>query len=474
MKIAFLNPQGNFDRASRYLTEHPDFGGQLVYVREVAFALAELGVDVDIITRRIEDPEWQGFEAPIDRFDEHPERVRIVRLDCGPKGFLPKEALWPHLEEMVENLLAFYAGALPDAVTAHYADGGWMAVLLRRATGLGFSFTGHSLGAQKLERLGADRRTWPALDEQYRFSSRIAAERAAMRHAGRIITSTRAERDEQYAHALYRGAVDTGDDAKFEVVPPGINEGIFHTGGRDDDADFAERLARRSGTDSRPVVLASSRLEVKKNVAGFVDAWLEDEALRRRARLALFVRGVEDPFTELARLRPAERDVLEPILQRIDAARARDEVLFINAGSQRQLATAYRFFAARGSVFVLPSLYEPFGLAPIEAAACGLAVVATRHGGPSEVFDGDTGVLVEPERPGHMAAGMLEALDRQHELAARAGEMVRRCYTWSSTANGYLGVAEALVASGSSGLAEIEPLDAGERIAGWLVDPGVA
>lgn len=470
MRIAFLNPQGNFDRAISYLTEHPDFGGQLVYVREVAFALAELGVDVDIVTRRIEDPEWKGFEAPIDYFDEHPERVRIVRLSCGPKGFLAKEELWPHLEEMVDNLIAFYGDALPDAVTTHYADGGWMGVLLRRATGLGFSFTGHSLGAQKLERLGADRRTWPALDEQYHFSRRIAAERAAMRHAGRIITSTYAERDEQYAHALYRGAVDTADDAKFEVVPPGINERIFYAGGTHDDADFAERLARRAGTDTRPVVLAASRLEVKKNVAGFVDAWLNNDELRRRARLALFVRGVEHPFTELARLRTAERDVLEPILQRIDAAGARDDVSFVNAGSQRQLATAYRFFAARGSVFVLPSLYEPFGLAPIEAAACGLAVVATRHGGPSEVFDGNTGVLVEPERPDHMAAGMLEALDRQPELAARAGEMVRERYTWSSTASGYLRVAEALASSGSSTLARIEPLDAGERVAGWIAD----
>ena len=154
MRIAFLNPQGNFDRASSYLTEHPDFGGQLVYVREVALALAERGVDVDIITRRIQDPEWPGFEAAIDHFDEHAERVRIVRLSCGPKHFLPKEHLWPHLQEMVDQLVAFYGDDLPDAVTTHYADGGLMGVLLQRACGLAFSFTGHSLGAQKLERLG--------------------------------------------------------------------------------------------------------------------------------------------------------------------------------------------------------------------------------------------------------------------------------------------------------------------------------
>lgn len=43
MRIAFLNPQGNFDPADSYWTEHPDFGGQLVYVKQVALAMGELG-----------------------------------------------------------------------------------------------------------------------------------------------------------------------------------------------------------------------------------------------------------------------------------------------------------------------------------------------------------------------------------------------------------------------------------------------
>ena len=53
MHVAFLNPQGNFDRKDSCLTEHPDFGGQLVYVKEVCRALARQGVQGDIITRRL-------------------------------------------------------------------------------------------------------------------------------------------------------------------------------------------------------------------------------------------------------------------------------------------------------------------------------------------------------------------------------------------------------------------------------------
>jgi sucrose-phosphate synthase len=42
MRILFLNPQGNFDKFDSYWTEHPDFGGQLVYVKEIASEISKL------------------------------------------------------------------------------------------------------------------------------------------------------------------------------------------------------------------------------------------------------------------------------------------------------------------------------------------------------------------------------------------------------------------------------------------------
>ena len=58
MHVIFLNPQGNFDPVDSHLTEHPDFGGQLVYVKEVAQAMTAAGHRVDILTRQIDDPDW--------------------------------------------------------------------------------------------------------------------------------------------------------------------------------------------------------------------------------------------------------------------------------------------------------------------------------------------------------------------------------------------------------------------------------
>jgi len=468
MKVAFLNPQGNFDREDSYLTEHPDFGGQLVYVKEVALALGRLGVDVDVITRRIDDPDWVGFAGTLDDFGEQADRVRIVRLDFGGPQFLPKEVLWPHLPNFVDAIRSFYGDDLPGYATTHYADGGWAGVLLKRDSGVPFTFTGHSLGAQKIDKLGVDVGNFEAMDARYRFSRRIDAERRAMLDADTVITSTDAERREQYAHPLYDGAIDAADDRRFDVIPPGVNERIFNSHADVDDPAFAATLLARS-TGRAPCVVVSSRLDPKKNVGGLVEAWVATPALHRRAKLALFVRGASDPFADDAALGTGERAELAPIRDRVIDAGLRDRVVFVDARSQRQLATAYRHFARLGSVFALPSLFEPFGLAPIEAAACGLAVAATRNGGPSEIFADGSGVLFDPADPTDIARGLIEALDRQPELAPSGRARVQAQYTWDRTAERYLARIEAnLAAPPTRSVDAGSELDAEARLRRWI------
>src|SRR6056297_303857 len=122
--VAFLNPQGNFDPNDSYWTEHPDFGGQLVYVKEVSLALAKLDVDVDIITRQIHDDNWPEFSHPIERYPES-DNVRIIRIPFGGNDFLKKEKLWPYIKDYVDGIIDFYNSerSFPDFVTTHYGDG---------------------------------------------------------------------------------------------------------------------------------------------------------------------------------------------------------------------------------------------------------------------------------------------------------------------------------------------------------------
>lgn len=473
MHIIFLNPQGNFDPADSYLTEHPDFGGQLVYVKEVALAMAELGHRVDIVTRRVRDPAWPEFAADTETYPGYEERLRILRFPCGGPKFLDKEHLWPHMAEFVDNFLAFYGDERPDIATTHYADGGYCGVLARHLAGLPFTFTGHSLGAQKMDKLGTTPVNWDDMEARFRFSRRIAAERLCMAGAARIVVSTGQEQREQYAHPLYGGAVEASDDGRFSVIPPGVNGRVFTTEIGDGDGAVSAALDAQFADDSRPVTLVSSRLDEKKNVIGVVRAYAECPSLRDRAALVLCVRGIDDPDRDIGRLGQSEQQVLREILAVMDAADLRGGVHFLNIRSQAELAATYRYFARRGSVFALTSFYEPFGLAPIEAAAAGLAPVATNHGGPTEIFADGSGVLVDPFSPEDIARGLLDALERHGELSAKAIRRVEETYTWQRTAEGYLAVIdEAMPGAAPPSTEPPAVLDERRRIEKYLQQDG--
>ncbi|MBU1228044.1 MAG: glycosyltransferase [Actinobacteria bacterium] len=477
MHIGFLNPQGNFDPGDSYWTEHADFGGQLVYVKQVALALGEMGHRVDILTRRIVDADWPPFANDLDVYPDAPN-VRIVRVPAGEDDrFLPKEDLWPFLgRDWVPGIIDLYRaeGSFPDAFTGHYGDGGLAAVLLRAEIGIPFTFTAHSLGAQKMDKLEARCSNLTELEDRYHFASRLVGERLAMNHSGVNITSTRQERFEQYGHHAYREAVSVDDDARFAVVPPGVNLAIFGS-----DARAATEAATRRTVDDRlardldpgrlglPVVVASSRLDPKKNHFTIVEAFATDDALRRTANLVILTGSLDDPLHSDDGISAGELAVLRPLRELIASAGLEGSVAAFALPGQERLAAAYRYLAERRSVFCLTALYEPFGLAPLEAAAAGLPLAVTRNGGPSEslVQDGiEYGVLVDPADVASVAAGLLRALGPEwDDLAARGRQRVLDRYTWDRTAEGYLGAIERAMANAGGSLLPIPA---------WFGDPG--
>ncbi|MEJ7842447.1 MAG: PfkB family carbohydrate kinase [Rubrobacter sp.] len=453
MHVAFINPQGNFDPEDSYWTAHPDFGGQLVYVKELALAMGNLGHKVDIVTRQIIDPAWPEFEAQTDAYPGH-ENVRILRIPCGPERFLPKEELWPYLgTEFVPNLISFYEreGSLPDAVTSHYGDGGLCAALFEERTGIPFSFTAHSLGAQKMDKMGVRRRDVAETDETYHFSKRIVAERLAMNRSRVNVTSTGQERFVQYTHNAYRGAVDPTDGARFTAVPPGVAMHIFDKNSRTDDESAVREHVRacleRDLAPDRlglPCVVASSRLDPKKNHISLVEAFASSPTLRESANLVILTGNMENPLEDYRDADDGERAVLDGIMGTVDRAEMRGMVSMFAIRGQRRLAAAYRFFSERRSVFALTANYEPFGLAPLEALAAGLPAVVTKNGGPSESLregDEEYGVLVDPGDPEEVAAGLYSVAgnaDRWRRFAEAGYGRVLAKYTWERTAEGYL------------------------------------
>lgn len=121
----------------------------------------------------------------------------------------------------------------------------------------------------------------------------------------------------------------------------------------------------------------------------------------------------------------------------IDRLGLEGHVQFVSGVSDERIVELY----AEAQIAVVPSLYEGFSLPAVEAMASGVPLVATTGGALPEVVgtDGDTGLLVEPDDPGALAAAigtLLDDEDLRDRLAAKGRERVLSRFTWRACAEG--------------------------------------
>src|SRR5690606_31010788 len=122
-------------------------------------------------------------------------KAHIVRLNCGPRRYLRKEVLWPHLDSFADQALKHFreVGRVPDVVHAHYADAGYVGVRLSGLLEAPLVFTGHSLGHVKRARLLEKGIRAATIETQYHVSERIEAENMALDNAAFVVASTNQE-----------------------------------------------------------------------------------------------------------------------------------------------------------------------------------------------------------------------------------------------------------------------------------------
>jgi D-inositol-3-phosphate glycosyltransferase len=376
-----------------------DAGGQNVHVAALSAALARRGVEVVVYTRR-DDPDlpWRVAAGP---------GVTVEHVDAGPPRPIPKDELLPYMDQFAARLRWSWRRDPPDVVHAHFWMSGRAALAAGRPLRLPLVYTFHALGVVKRRHQGAKDTSPP---------SRIREEALLAREADRIVATCS---DEVFE------LVRVGADLRhITVVPCGVDLGLFRPDG-----------PAEPSPAGRHRLLVVSRLVERKGIGNAITA----------------LAGLPAAELVVAGGPPADRLSEDPEARRLAALAAElgvtDRVRLRGRVERRGLAALYR----SADVVVCVPWYEPFGLVPLEAMACGVPVVATAVGGlVDSVVDGVTGLHVPPRRPDALRSALARLLSDEARRAAfgtAGARRARRRFGWDriarSTLDVYTGVAAA-------------------------------
>jgi D-inositol-3-phosphate glycosyltransferase len=365
-----------------------DAGGQNVHVAELAAGLVRLGHSVAVYTRR--------DDADL------PERLttsagyEVVHVPAGPAASVSKDDLWPHMGAFADCLTEMLKFQRPDVIHAHFWMSAWASGAAAARLGLPFLITFHALGTVKRRYQGPSD-TSPL--------NRIRVETAVAGASDHIIATCSDE-----VRELGMLSVPA---SKVSVVPCGVD--LVH-------------FSPASAANTSPVVpqracryrlLSVGRLVPRKGYDTTI------EALAQLPDTELLIAGGADATPE------PEHDRLVAVAEQVGVA---DRVRLIGQVARADMPALLR----SADLVVCSPWYEPFGIVPLEAMACGVPVVASAVGGMLDtVVDRVTGAHVPPRDPGALAevvGALLDSPSRRVELSRAGLERVRSRYSWDRVA----------------------------------------
>jgi glycosyltransferase involved in cell wall biosynthesis len=428
MKIALVAEQASQLTPSRGRTAPG--GGPAHGLVPLAGALAGLGHDVTVYARR--DAESQPSRTSL------VPGVTLERLPAGPAAVLPPDQVLAHMSAFSGQLAKRWNRSTPDVVHAHYWTSGLAALAATRDVSVPVVQTFHTLGVSERRaagRLGRLSRAAAAAGAGgLGLDRRIKMEALIARSVRAVLASSSGEQEDLTRLGVPRRSV--------AVVPYGVDTSQFLPEGP---------VARRS---SKPRLLAVDPLDSPDSVAGIIRAFAEVPGCE------LVIAGG-----------PARADLAgHPLYKQLMALAASlgvdRRVVFVGQVSQARMPALLR----SADLLVHTAVYEPFGMAPLEAMACGTPVLATAGGAhEDEVVDGATGVLVRPGRPAALAARIRHLLATPMLLQGygiAAADRARSRYSWDRIGRETLAVYERSLPGGRLGAGLPDDLEAdGFRVA---------
>ncbi|SDD67502.1 glycosyltransferase [Actinokineospora iranica] len=370
-----------------------DAGGQNLHVAELSAALARGRHEVTVYTRR-DDP-------------RAPERVRapggyeVVHVPAGPPGPIPKDDLLPYMGEFARFLVEEWRERPPRVAHAHFWMSGLATATAARATGVTSVLTFHALGVVKRRHQGAADTSPPG---------RVVTERMIGNQVDRVVATCSDE-----VFELVRMGVPR---ERISVVPCGVDLDLFTPNG----PRLPRALPHR--------VVTVGRLVPRKGFAGLINA------LPALPDTELVIAGGPEPA---ALDRDPEAARLRAEAERLGVAHR------VVLGGQFRRADMPALLRSADVVACVP-WYEPFGIVPLEAMACGVPVVASAVGGLTDtVVDGVTGLHVPPRKPAALVSalrGLLGDPVRRELLGVAGRDRARARYGWDRVAQDTMRVYE--------------------------------
>lgn len=378
-----------------------DSGGQNVYVDRVARHLCKIGYEVDIFTRW-DDPN----QAHIVRYEAG---MRIIHISAGEKVFIPKENLFQHMDEFAENMLNFIKkGRLSyEVVHAHFWMSGYVATIVKKVLGIPFVITFHALGkVRRMYQGSAD--GFP--------DSRFLIEEMIVSQADAVIAECPQDKDDLMIHYYAK-------QEKIKIIPCGFDRSEFYP--------MEKRLcAKRLGLDpNEKIILQLGRMVPRKGVEDVIRG-TSMIIKNKKIPVRLLVVGGEsdDPC-------PVKTPEIGRLQRIAEQEGVIDRITFVGRRSRHLL----KYYYNASHVFVSTPWYEPFGITPLEAMACGVPVIGTNVGGIKYSVEHDkTGFLVPVHEPEILSRRMQEVLENPivaRDLGLRAVKRVNRLFTWEIVAS---------------------------------------
>ena len=364
-----------------------DAGGMNVYVDQVSTRLGRLGHSVHVYSRS-----HPGIGNPDDQRDYDLSHLPIGKLD-ERKQRLP--ALLPEfaaavIEDTSINQTNF------DIIASHYWLSGVVGCQLSKYWEIPHVTSFHTLASIKKS----------VRPEENEPEIRFVSEARVARDADQIVVWT----DGEAAHMMSEFGLPK---EKFAVIPPGVDTNEFSAS------------PTSSTSRSRRRILYVGRLDALKGVDLLIDAFA-----------IIIERGFD---VELQIVGGGTADEFRRVLGRISQLRLTDRVKLPGALPQSDLPAIY----SNADCIVAPSFHETFGLAVLEAAACGTpAVAADVDGLKSIVIDNETGYLIRDRDPVVYADKILQIIGNQDLRITMSKAARKRAeeFSWESTVNGLVGV----------------------------------